>query len=128
MSVEEFEIVDLGVAVEGSFEAWGPSYSTYTNAVVGSGPTGEAALQDALNQIAILGINAASVEAEARESGYFSQDAATPLEEIIDGDDLLQDKAVSYFIGIRFDDPNLAENEEDEGEEDDDEGGEEVSA
>jgi len=130
MTVEEFEIVDLGVAPAGTFEAWGPSFSAYTDAVVGSGDTGEAALQDALNQIAMLGLDAAPVEEQARESGYFSQDASTPLEEIVEGDELLQDQAVRYYIGIRFDDPKLQEEEDEDGDEgeDEDDGGEEVPA
>ena len=130
MRVEEFEIVDLGVAPAGSFETWGPSFSVYSDAVVGSGDTGEAALQNALNQIALLGLDAAPVEEYARESGYFSQDASTPLEEIVEGDDLLQDQAVRYYIGIRFDDPKLADEEDEEGGDDDgdDDDGEEVPA
>ena len=129
MDVQEFEIVDLGVSAEGSFDAWGPSFAVYSDAVVGSGETGEAAIQDALDQIALLGLDATPVEKYARESGFFGEDASTPISEIVEGDDLLQDIATKYFIGIRFDDPRLEddENSDDEAKEGDD-GGEEVPA
>ena len=111
MTVEQFEIVDLGVALEGAHDAFGPSFDNFGRAVVGIGPTGVAALQDAMDQISIQGLETTSIEQEARDANYFSQAAETPAEELIEGDDLLDGKPVHYYIGIRFDDPREAEAE-----------------
>jgi hypothetical protein len=105
MTVEEFEIVDLGVALDGAYDAFGPSFDNFDCAVVGIGDTGVAALQDALDQIAIQGLNAASVEAAAREASYFQRAAEVPAADLVIGDELLEGKPVNYYIGIRYTDP-----------------------
>jgi len=131
MTVEEFEIVDLGVALDGAYDAFGPSFDNFGCAVVGIGDTGVAALQDALDQIAIQGLDASSVEAAAREASYFQRAAEVPAADLVIGDDLLEGKPVHYYIGIRYTDPSEtpAEGEEEAATgEDGEEDGEGVTA
>ena len=111
MQIQEFEIVDLGVAKRGTFELWGPSFALFTDAIVGEGKNGDMAIRTALDELATMGFETSEIEERARRDGYFGKDAETSLAEVLEGDDVLKEGECAYYVGIRFEDPNTTTEE-----------------
>ena len=107
MEITNFEILDLGPAPEGLFDAWGASYrSTMTCSVIGEANDAAQAFQDALNQLAADGYDTQLLNESGMEMGFYSMAASTPVGKIelhVDPDE--EDEApepMLYHVGIRF--------------------------
>ena len=106
MDIVNFEIVDLGVGPEGSFDHWGPGFNLDMNAsVIGEGPTARKALDDALDQMAIDGLGTRLLHESALEAGFMGSMADVDADRIPphdDAEDEDDDTPLVYHIGIRF--------------------------
>lgn len=123
--IRVFEIVDLGVAPVGTFDPWGPAHrEVYDSVMLGEGPTAKAAVECALNELALEGYSTRLLHESAVEHGFHSPSASQQASSIwadccAEGDD--QEAEVLYYVGIRYQDPFGDEDDEDD-EDNDNEG------
>jgi len=116
MEIVNFEIVDLGVAAEGTFDTWGAGFNRAMNSsVLGEGPTARKAIDDALDQLALEGFGTQLLHASSLEAGFMGTMADTLISDItlhLDEEDEEPDPdTLVYHIGIRF---NIPEDEQPE--------------
>jgi hypothetical protein len=107
MEITNFEILDLGPAYEGTFDAWGASYrELMTCSVIGEGDNAGKAFQDALDQLALEGYDTKLLNESGMEMGFYSMAASKPAKEIeahVDPDEEDDAEAeILYHVGIRF--------------------------
>lgn len=107
MEIVNFEIVDLGVGPEGSFDHWGPGFNPDMNAsAMGVGDTARKALDDALDQLALDGYGTRLLHESALEAGFMGSMADAPADSIPahsdEDEDEDDDTPLQYHIGIRF--------------------------
>ena len=114
-----FQIVDLGVAPVGTFDGWGLGHRSIFDAdVLGEGPTAKAAMECALNELALAGHSTRLLHEASIEEGYHAPDANQTAAELwredVEGEeDEDADEEVLYYVGIRY---QLPDDGEDEGE------------
>ena len=110
MDITNFEILDLGPAPEGLYDAWGASYRpSMTCSVVGEGKNAGTAFQDALDQLAFEGYDTKLLNESGMEMGFYSMAASTPVAQIEshvepdeDEEDEEDDCEIVYHVGIRY--------------------------
>jgi len=111
MDITNFEILDLGPALEGLYDAWGASYRpSMTCSVVGEGTNAGTAFQDALDQLALEGYDTKLLNESGMEMGFYSMAASTPVSQIEshvepdeeDEADEEDDCEIVYHVGIRY--------------------------
>jgi hypothetical protein len=111
MDITNFEILDLGPAPEGLYDAWGASYRpSMTCSVVGEGTNAGTAFQDALDQLAFEGYDTKLLNESGMEMGFYSMAASTPVAQIEshvepdeeDEADEEDDSEIVYHVGIRY--------------------------
>lgn len=108
-AITDYEILDLGVAPVGAFDAWGPGHNERHDAVMlGEGPTAMAAMECALNELALAGYDTRLLHEAGIEHGLHSpsarQQAAQIWRETCDDEDD-PEAEVLYYVGIRYSDP-----------------------
>lgn len=126
MRISRHKVVDLGVLPDETDcqDYFGASFDTHDGSVVGRGGTAREAMQDALNNLAVEGFDAVEVERTARDEGWFGPDAEVSAPTLVDPeDDALVRETPTYFVGIRFDSPDLDDEDDGEGGDDDDDDG-----
>ena len=103
LMVAHFEIVDLGAAPAETV-APGGSFRNFDAEVFGTGNSAKAAMDDALNQMALDGFDTSLIHARALEDGWLGTTATTPAAELYEPEEgeELQGVAIEYHVLIRF--------------------------
>jgi hypothetical protein len=111
MVIDQFEILDLGIVPEGELLTWGASFRGFDCVVIGEGSSARQAIDDALNDLSLAGLDTSLLHEAAVEAGFYGVEASKhvsdiePMEDLeADGDTLQQDE-VTYLIGIRYNEP-----------------------
>ena len=107
MEITNFEIVDLGPAIEGTFDDWGASYrESMTCSVIGEAENAGKAFQAALDELALEGYDTKLLNESGMEMGFYSVAASKPAKEIelhVEPDEEDDpDAEILYHVGIRY--------------------------
>lgn len=108
MEILTFQFCDLGPAPEGFYDTWGASFqSIYDDSVIGTGSSASAAFNDALDQLAMDGLDTKLIHEAGVEYGFFSGSAnvnAKDIEPHFEPEEEDEEPDV-YHVGIRFQNP-----------------------
>jgi len=108
MEILTFQFCDLGPAPDGYYDTWGASFqSIYDDSVIGTGHSAAAAFNDALDQLAMDGLDTKLIHEAGVEYGFFSGSAnvhAKDIEPHYESEEE-DEPADEYHVGIRFQNP-----------------------
>lgn len=113
MEILKFEIIDLGAAPVDTV-CPGDSFREDLDAsVIGTGNSASAAMKNALDQLAMDGLDTKLLHEAAIEDGWYGQAASESAANLYEAEeDEDPDQVIEYHVLIRFQDPAIEDEDE----------------